>query len=677
MSSGCGDVLSLEDLKTAKKHQLFEAEVITGKQGGVASGPDIDYATNQVTGQTQKTLPAVLRDAGFRPASFTFSTGGTLGVNDADLAVLWPGPSGDGNYYAWKGALPKTIPASSTPASTGGIGATAWAAVSEAALRSDLAGSGAGKGANLVHDTTRNASVQTTLDAAAGGYFVNDASLSTAALAGKTLYKIFKPLHVTDSDNQGASVPVGMTIRNETKNQNTITTTKIQSAFQVKGNNVTIEGVKGLGLAASDNSQTSEFITNRIAYVVPQVISGLRVDGVTASGYTTGVGVYGVDGAIVSNCLFTGMQYSPVTLNSAGGYGVLIGDGKDVEVRNNRFIATATDRHAVYVSVNQGYTPPAIGWSDVRVLDNYMDWTLSAGSLDGARVPVNVRAGNGLFITGNRLLGGTRFISMLNSDGPISNVVVTNNRVTGLQPNMGLQACVISTLAAAANGYQVSDVEISNNTFQVSRDPATTGLDQIARLTKVNNLRIVNNKHTLDTGVGYLMQDCNNVFIDDIFETMTDTATANTVGARTLDFEGSCSNITIGNIKTNRLPRPDGKNNIIFGLANCTDVTCNFSRYIEFTLTNGAVSLVDDAFDIISAGGITFGTSSVTIQFRTHVTQSATASCAPYNRTASQTNMAKSVVGTKSITIGFVNAGTGAAQPISSLTARIGVNFFA
>lgn len=147
MSSGCGDVLSLADLQNAKKHQIFEAEVITGKSGGVATGADIDFATNQVTGQTQKTLPAVLRDAGFNPASFTFETGGVLGVNDADLAVLWPGPSGDGNYYVWKGALPKTIPASSTPASTGGVGQTAWVAVSEAALRNDLA---ATTGATLV-----------------------------------------------------------------------------------------------------------------------------------------------------------------------------------------------------------------------------------------------------------------------------------------------------------------------------------------------------------------------------------------------------------------------------------------------------------------------------------------------------------------------------------------------
>ena len=53
----CGDVLSLEDLQTAKKHQIFEAEVITGKAGGVAGGADIATATNQVTGQVQTTQP--------------------------------------------------------------------------------------------------------------------------------------------------------------------------------------------------------------------------------------------------------------------------------------------------------------------------------------------------------------------------------------------------------------------------------------------------------------------------------------------------------------------------------------------------------------------------------------------------------------------------------------------
>lgn len=152
MSSGCGDVLSLEDLKTAKKHHTFEAEVITGLTGGVAGGAPIDYATNQVTGQVQKTLPAILRDAGFRPAPFTFVTGGTLNVGDSDMAVLWPiSAGGDGQYYIWKGAYPKTIPASSTPDSTGGVSASGWLPLGDITLRGDLESSAPGKGVDLVY----------------------------------------------------------------------------------------------------------------------------------------------------------------------------------------------------------------------------------------------------------------------------------------------------------------------------------------------------------------------------------------------------------------------------------------------------------------------------------------------------------------------------------------------
>ncbi|MGH2622090.1 MAG: hypothetical protein ACRDE7_00310 [Sphingobacterium sp.] len=150
MSSGCGDVLSLEDLKTAKKHQVFEAEVITGRAGGVASGDSIDYATNQATGQVQKTMPAILRDIGFRPASFDFVSGGTIGMNDRDLAVLWPLPSGDGDWYYWEGALPKSIPANSSPATTGGVADGAWRPVGDITLRGQLASNDANKGAALI-----------------------------------------------------------------------------------------------------------------------------------------------------------------------------------------------------------------------------------------------------------------------------------------------------------------------------------------------------------------------------------------------------------------------------------------------------------------------------------------------------------------------------------------------
>lgn len=130
MSSGCGDVLSLADLHTAKKHQIFEAEVITGKSGGVATGADIDYATNQVTGQTQKTLPAVLRDAGFSPVSWDFSIGGTLTVADRDKVVYDPVSK---TWYSYAGALPVTVPAGFNP-----VGNADWKPQTDPNIRQDL-----------------------------------------------------------------------------------------------------------------------------------------------------------------------------------------------------------------------------------------------------------------------------------------------------------------------------------------------------------------------------------------------------------------------------------------------------------------------------------------------------------------------------------------------------------
>lgn len=200
MSSGCGDVLSLADLQTAKKHQLFEAEVITGKQGGVAGGTDIDYATNQVTGQVQKTLPAVLRDAGFRPAPFTFATGGTLGVNDADMAVLWPGPSGDGQYYVWRGALPKTIPASSAPATTGGVSDTAWVPFGDITLRNELADD---TGAGLVGFNTADTYLTNTVGGA-----LKDTVADVSALKLKTPSEVKTLATVLKKANDGTAITI-------------------------------------------------------------------------------------------------------------------------------------------------------------------------------------------------------------------------------------------------------------------------------------------------------------------------------------------------------------------------------------------------------------------------------------------------------------------------------------
>lgn len=63
-----------------------------------------------------------------------------------------------GEYYRWDGALPKSVPASSTPQNSGGVGQGAWISVGDAALRQNLASDA---GASLVgyDDTTVEAAL--------------------------------------------------------------------------------------------------------------------------------------------------------------------------------------------------------------------------------------------------------------------------------------------------------------------------------------------------------------------------------------------------------------------------------------------------------------------------------------------------------------------------------------
>ena len=149
------DVLTIEDLQAAKKHDTFHNEVITGKVGGVSGGANIDTATNAVTSQTQKTMPKIMGDAesafntqlaaqqaefitqlqaqGWNPVAGSFETGGTI-VNRRDI-LWWEAAK---SWYSWQGTLPNVVAAGSTPATSGGVSPTAWVDRTDGALRSEL-----------------------------------------------------------------------------------------------------------------------------------------------------------------------------------------------------------------------------------------------------------------------------------------------------------------------------------------------------------------------------------------------------------------------------------------------------------------------------------------------------------------------------------------------------------
>lgn len=141
------DVLTIDDLIADKKHSNFFAEVVTGKTGGLSTGADIATATNQVTGQVQKTVPAIAQtvedDFAARVAGMAFTRVGTFTagatLTDMRQTLLWEvSQGGDGREYGWTGSfLPagKVVPAGSSPTP---VSAGNWVDRTEDRLRSDI-----------------------------------------------------------------------------------------------------------------------------------------------------------------------------------------------------------------------------------------------------------------------------------------------------------------------------------------------------------------------------------------------------------------------------------------------------------------------------------------------------------------------------------------------------------
>lgn len=77
-------------------------------------------------------------------------------ITRADQALRWMLPDGDGEYYRWDGVLPKTVPANSTPDSSGGVSPGAWVGVGDASLRTALAAPG---GVDLVNGAAKQTDV--------------------------------------------------------------------------------------------------------------------------------------------------------------------------------------------------------------------------------------------------------------------------------------------------------------------------------------------------------------------------------------------------------------------------------------------------------------------------------------------------------------------------------------
>jgi len=133
MADNCGSYVNAEDLKAAKESINHIEHVATSKD---ADGNPALVVTDPIRGTnyTNKTLEGFFARLGFLPVDGSFQTGGTLN-NRWDVLLN----TADNSYYQWMGSLPKVVPAGSTPATSGGVSASAWVNQTDLTLRSQLA----------------------------------------------------------------------------------------------------------------------------------------------------------------------------------------------------------------------------------------------------------------------------------------------------------------------------------------------------------------------------------------------------------------------------------------------------------------------------------------------------------------------------------------------------------
>lgn len=508
--------------------------------------------------------------------------------------------------------------------------------------------------------------------------------LSTQSIAGYIGVNIDMPVSVKDSDNQGAIVSAGVTIRNDLPTQNAVKTSKIQSAFRLDGDNISLIGLRGVGSAAADNSATSEFITSRMAWSQGKTIRNISVENANAKKFTTGIHFIGVDGGAARNCEFSEMQYSPVTLGSAGGYGVLTEEAKNITIEGIKFIATSYGRHGVYVSNTQPFVSTTQNGShNIIVRNSLFDYTAADLSTnDSAFNPIHIRPSTNVLIQNNISFGAASFVAFSNDQGAISGVRIIGNKATGMVSALNRNCAAVNIGRSDGGAAAISNVEISQNFFQIGRGASQAAGGDIGIIAvNVSGLQIINNTIKVDTGVAISIANSSNVFIDDLSDTISDPAANESGGFRkpVIALSG-CTDVVIGaQIKTNRGTLDNerfqnGVSAIIQGLNTCTDVTCMFPRYVSITLSNGSVSSSSDPYGIISSGGISFGNGFITITLRTHVTQTAANGCVVATLTANGvTPLITSTTG-KILTVNFVKP-DGTPQAMSAYTGTIRINF--
>lgn len=515
------------------------------------------------------------------------------------------------------------------------------------------------KGASLVGYKGRTLHARLGLDAfprdfgAAGDGVTNDTTPVQSAIATGAPVRIHDS-HVVASP---ISVPAELELKADPGGQ--IIATSASSVLNLDGaHGSVIDGVKSTGNAAPDSAQSKMFVNTQTTGSA----NNCEYRNLDLSGFTLGLNLTKGTGNKVLGGRYGGMVYSPVTLGSAGGYGVLLQGEKNTEIAGVTFTASATDRHAVYVS-KLVTDPVAVGHcEDVNIRDVAVDWLATNGTGDESKLIFAARSPAGLFVKNVASKGGSGFVRVLTENGPASNIAILGNSAFQVE-SRNSQFCAPLAIGQAGTGYSVSRVTISGNRTRISRGAGQPAARDCGGLfSNVNNMHITDHISTVDSGVMFSFDSCTDVLLDNITDIVSGLNGPNTQPV--LAFTGTCARFTIGKIAHQRADI-SSKRALFGGLDNVTDMTCLFGRTFK-VITNGAGGYtLSDPWDLVSS--VTLNTGNLVVQFKAHVTQAA-ADDAQYRLTsATHANAYRSGSASKTGTVVVMTFAGAAANPQSSV----------
>lgn len=630
----CEGIPSLLDLQKVKKH---------ADDFGRLMGTGIGTSTNEVTGQVRPTYNKVMKSVGFKPGSGDFTTGFTVMPGERDIA--WYDPVSR-NWYSYLGVIPSPSGHPVAPG-TNPIGDANWVPRTDNILRTDLASP---SGAELVGTTIRGnvALYLAELDRMTSRY----TSLQAAADAKKSI--------VVDTDySLTAAVGVSDMLDISAVDDPVISVQANKIAFNISG---VAKGVmRGLGfVGAATPTDTASSIAVNTQTALP--VNCVTYEDIVASGLTMGLNLTKGRGNKVVGGKFGGMVYSPVSLGSAGGYGILLQGEKDVEIAGTHFLATATDRHAVYTS-RVSTDPVGTGnCENVDIHDVVVDWLATNGTGDESKIPFPARSPRNWKLRDASIQGGAGGVIVTTENGSARDIFIIDNNMRDME-SRNSQFCAPISIGQAGTGYGVVGVIISGNKTSIARGSGQPAARDVGGLFNgVSQMRITDHTSTVDSGVMFSFRDCTDVQLDDLTDIVSGSNGPNVQPV--LAFAGVCSKITVGKV-THTRPDISGKKALFAGLDSVTDLTYYATRTFRIVTNGSGGYTLTDSWDLVAS--VTLNTNNIVIQFKSHVTQQA-ADEAQYRMTsATHANAYRSNSASKTGTVFVMTFAGAVANPQTSI----------